>query len=137
MSVDSITASLNDAIAAGNVEAVKTILEAASGLLPKAVVTAAVAFLAKNAICQRIHDGYKQYKCEKCNNCTSRTQAAASAKCFANELQGRMRYLAMDCDAVLEGSIKRGVDVARKKHWDEYAQKQAAMFKCLEKAAGK
>ncbi len=47
MSVDSITASLNDAIVAGNVEAVKTILEAASGLLPKAVVTAAVAFLAK------------------------------------------------------------------------------------------
>ena len=48
-----------------------------------------------------------------------------------------MRFLAMDCDAVLEGSIKRGVDVARKKHWKEYAQKQAAMFKCLEKAAGK
>ena len=34
-----------------------------------------------------------------------------------------MRYLAMDCDAVLEGSIKRGVDVARNGHWDEYAQK--------------
>ena len=101
------------------------------------MVLAAVAFLVKNAICQRIHKEYKQYKCKKCNDCTSRTQAAASARCFANEIQKRMRFLAMDCDAVLEGNIKRGVDVARKNHWKEYAQKQAAMFKCLEKAAGK
>ena len=35
----------------------------------------------------RYKSGYKQYKCEKCNNCTSRTQAAASARCFANEIQ--------------------------------------------------
>ena len=137
MSTDSITATLNHAIATGNVEEINTILEVASDLLPKAVVLAVDAFLAKNAKCKEIHEEYKQYKCKKCNDCTSRTQAAASAKCFANELQGRMRYLAMDCDAVLEGSIKRGVDVARNGHWDEYAQKQAAMFKCLEKAAGK
>ena len=137
LSVDSITASLNDAIATGNVEAVKTILEAASGLLPKTAGKAAVAFLVKNTICKELHRRYKQNNCKKCDgNCTSRTQAAASARCFANEIQDRMRYLAMDCDAVLEGSIKRGVNVARKGHWDEYAQNRQQCLNVLKKQRG-
>lgn len=61
----------------------------------------------------------------------SPAEATGSAFCFHAEIEARLSYLNNDCDKLLDGSIHRGVNIARKGHWEEYAQKQAAMLKCL------
>ena len=64
------------------------------------------------------------------------SQAKTSAICFSKEIAGRFLYLKNNCDAFLDGSIRRGIGIAIRGHWDEYAQKETAMYNCTTIALG-
>ena len=132
MTLDSPSASMFHAIATGNVVKVRLLLEVAGEVLSKAATAAGAAYLAKVAKCKSLHSAYKKFKCKTCKKgCTTPSQAKISATCFSAEIAARYLYLENNCDAILEGSIRRGVNIAIKGHWMEYAQKQAAMYNCL------
>jgi len=125
------------AIATGNVAEVRFLLEVSGEVLSKTAAAAGAAYLAKVAKCKALHSAYKKLKCKACKKgCTTPSQAKTSATCFSAEIAARYLYLKNNCDAILEGSIRRGTGIAIRGHWDEYAQKQAAMYNCLKIAFG-
>ena len=134
MNIQNRCASLDEAIATGNVEEINFILDAAKGLLKESLIIKAKEYLKMVALCEKIHNDYEKYKgkCKTCTNCTPPSEAKENADCFLKELKGRGLYLNYDCDKFLPGSIKRGIDIAREGHWEQYLQKEKAMNKCLE-----
>ena len=132
VAMDSINAQLEIAITTGNISLIRTLL--ATGVLSKTAEAAVVAYLAKVAKCLLLYENYKRIasKCRRCHESMSAKVAEKNAECFANEVWGRIQYLANRCDYYLSGSITKGSEKAEKGHWEEIAEKTAAWESCRE-----
>jgi RHS repeat-associated protein len=133
--LQSLGIALEEAIAAGDVAEVETILDAAEGVLSESREAAARDFLAQVAECETIYAEYDAMgkTCRKCTSCMSMAEIIRNAQCFAFEIAGREAYLDAECDYVLAGSIARGSASAESGHIKELAEKTAAMLKCTDK----
>ncbi len=128
---------LEEAIAAGNVQEVETILDAVGdvGVLSDEQIAAARAFLAKDAKCLAIYAAYKALDCRGCRKCTTEKEALANIACLTAEIAGRTAYVKLECDYVLAGSIIFGSAKKETGHKKEIVEKTVALAKCVAKAA--
>ena len=83
--------------------------------------------------CEIVYNIYKSAGklCRACKPTMTKKELLTNAACFAAEIAGRRKYLSMNCDCILPGSIARGSDKAGKGHRAELLNKTAAATKCL------
>ncbi len=127
---------LADAIAAGNVEEVETIIDASGDVLAKTEVQAADELLALNARCLSVYYGYKDLGCRGCkgSRCLRRPIAMANFICLDIEVSLRLEYFRLRRDFILAGSIAFGSTLNEKWHIEQIIEKQAAADYCLKKS---
>ena len=128
--LDTVTTSLNEAIATGNVAEIDAILDVSGDLLSDAAKGAAKAFLKKVAKCEAIHAAYSALNCKGCGSC-SKDEAKANAACLTAEVAGRAAFLKSKCDYALAGSIAKGSALAEKGHQIQLVEKSTALAKCI------
>jgi RHS repeat-associated protein len=132
--LQSVPAALLEAIAAGDVETIKTILISlgnnAVDTLGPALYAAAVALLAKVAACLAVYGNYKGLNCTKCLPCDTKAVRAAKIACLNTEIALRCEYIQMGCDWALAGSIAIGSQKAQDGHVQQVVEKSRALAKC-------
>ncbi len=87
--------------------------------------------------CQLVYKAYKAVgaKCRACVPTMTKKELLANAACFSAEVAGRARYMSMNCDCVLPGSIAAGSAKKKRTHQIELANKSAAASTCYALAA--
>jgi RHS repeat-associated protein len=135
LGLQSVPVSLSEAIAAGDVSQVTSIL---AGLTEDdAGYALARNFLQNVATCEAIYASYSALKCSGCDQCTTKEQAIANAACLSAEIAGRSAYIKKKCDYILAGSISSpgGSKAAEAGHVEQVAVKTTALVKCTAKIA--
>ncbi len=82
--------------------------------------------------CDYMHRRYDNYKCDKCGFLTSKEEACERAKCFAQEIALRNKFVEMRCDFYLYNSIASigGSEAKLAGHLVQIDDKTKALIKC-------
>lgn len=81
--------------------------------------------------CLAIYAAYNALgDCIRCKGTDTPAERAAKIACITSVIAGRESYMAMDCDEVLEGSIKKGIAKAKKGHQDQIEQFMVMLKNC-------
>lgn len=82
--------------------------------------------------CDYMHRRYDKYECKKCGILTNKEEACERAKCFAQEIALRKKYVEMRCDFYLYNSIVSvgGSEARLAGHLEQIVDKTNALIKC-------
>ncbi len=138
--IDSPSASLEAAMARGDVEGVEAILlgSGEGGVLTDAAIAAARAWLKKVVECKALNYAYHNPECGRCSCGLSREANVNNLACFFAQNAARAEYLHLKCDYCLVGSIATepgGSKAAEAAHWAQLSEKLLALARCVKTIA--